>query len=147
MSGPVVSAGSRIFISADNAGANLAANFEVLAWTQINGVRLAGELGNIWNTRDEFLIDSDFIIKKKTGISLNTMPLEVFTLSGDAGQFLLRSASAINDSYSFKVERKDGGIRYFTGQVTRYIEGQGGNGKDLFDAVCAIEPQNSIVFV
>lgn len=146
MTRPVVSAGTRIYISASSPTENSASAFELLAWVQIRGVRLAGQLGNTWNTRDDFLVDSDYIIKKKTGIALNAMPLEVFTLVGDPGQLLLRSASTVEENYSFKVERKDGGLRYFSGQVTRYIEGQGANGKELFDAVASIDPQAAIVF-
>lgn len=146
MTGPVNSAGTRIYISSDVVSQNIASAFDALSWTQINGVRLAGEIGNIWQTRDNFLIQNNYINKTKTAIVFNTMPLEVFTLSGDIGQSLLQQASTVFDNYSFKVERSDGGIRYFTGQVTKYLEGQGGGGKQLFDAIASIDPQAAIVF-
>jgi len=146
MTSPIVSAGTKIYISANTVAENSASAFAALRWTQIKGVRLAGELGNVWQTRDDFLISNNFLTKKKTTLLYNTMALELITVVDDAGQALLRAASEVLANYSFKVERKDGGLRYFTGQVTKYIEGQGGGGKTLFDATSTVDPQSAVIF-
>lgn len=147
MTNPVVAAGTRIYISASGPSAFTAAAFAALPWTKINGVRVAGELGNNWLTRDdEPLDDSGLTVKKKTFLSQIPLKLEVINLVEDSGQAILQEASGVNLSVCIYIHRKDGGKRYFAGQVTSYQESQGGNGKKVFDAVCVIEPQHRVVF-
>jgi hypothetical protein len=147
MSSPVVTAGTRIYISDAVPVTNDVPGFEALTFTQIKGVRMAGELGNSWQTRDEELIDdSQSTFKRKTFLAQVPFTLEVITLVGDAGQALLQVASGVIKDCSFKVERSDGGKRYFVGQVISFEEVQGGNGKQLFDATSNIAPQQKVVF-
>lgn len=139
-------AGTRIYISASLPASNDLASFSALSWTQIRGVRVAGELGNTWSTREDNLIDVDFVVRRKANLMFNTTPLEVVTISGDPGQALLLAASSVENSYAFRIMRKGGGERYFVAQVVSFIESQGSKSKPLFDAVASLEQQAPVVF-
>lgn len=147
MSSPVVSAGTRIYVSESLPASNTASAFAALAWTKITGVRLAGDVGNVWGLRDDAPIDSDYITKRKTLLTQNQLQLEIITLVADGGQTLIRNFSGSLNNISLKIERSDGGIRYFIGTVSSYVENQGGDGKKVFDATCAIDPQDTVIFV
>lgn len=147
MSNPVVSAGTRIYVSESLPASNTASAFSALAWTKLTGVRVAGDVGNVWGLRDDAPIDSDYITKRKTLLTQSQLELQIITLVGDAGQGIIRDLSAVDANLSIKIERKDGGIRYFVGTVSTYRESQGGNGKQVFDATCAIDPQDAVIFV
>ncbi|HSH86890.1 MAG TPA: hypothetical protein VK958_06525 [Methylophilus sp.] len=146
MTSPQITAGTKIYISASLPALNAAADFVLLPWTQIRGVRLAGELGNVWETRDDKLIDKKFGTRVKGVLMFNALPLEIILLAGDEGQAILLNASALVANYAFKIERADKGIRYFVAQVVTYVESQGNDGKSLFDAVASIEQQDVVVF-
>lgn len=75
MSNPVVSAGTRIYVSESLPTSNSASAFSALAWTKITGVRLAGDVGNVWGLRDDAPIDSDYITKRKN--AAHTKPIAV----------------------------------------------------------------------
>lgn len=147
MSNPVVSAGTRIYVSESLPTSNSASAFSALAWTKITGVRLAGDVGNVWGLRDDAPIDSDYITKRKTLLTQSQLQLEIITLVADGGQTLIRNFSGRLNNISLKIERSDGGIRYFIGTVSSYVENQGGDGKKVFDATCAIDPQDAVIFV
>jgi len=108
---------------------------------------VAGDVGNVWGLRDDAPIDSDYITKRKTLLTQSQLQLEIITLVADGGQTLIRNFSGRLNNISLKIERSDGGIRYFIGTVSSYVENQGGDGKKVFDATCAIDPQDAVIFV
>lgn len=146
MSEPKATAGTKVYLSDQVPATNDLAGFSALNYTQIKGVRVAGEIGNNWQTRDNAPIEHEFVNRVKTNLMFSPIQLEVITIVGDPGQAMLQEASGLDKTYSLKIDRADGGKRYLVVQVVSFNEAQGGSDKKIFDAVASLEQQNYVVF-
>jgi hypothetical protein len=112
MINPFVNNGNLFYISSalpatyDNTG------YSALAYTQIRGVKVIGDIGVNYETAD-FNIIGGIRQNKKVGKQANRVQIEVFKID-DAGQTLLKALLSASVSYSFKVVLVDGTVYYFT---------------------------------
>ena len=112
MINPFVNNGTLFYISATLPATYDSAGYAAVTWTAIRGVRSIGDMGVVWETFDSNAIGG-IRHNKRTGKAANTVPLEMIKID-DAGQTLLKVASASLNSYSFKCLAADGTLYYFT---------------------------------
>lgn len=119
-------AGSSIWISAAAPATNTTAGFEALAWTKIGEVTNMGSVtGREYNTATHAPIDRAQQIEKKASYKLGSTEITVGWDEVDAGQILVEAASKDYSTPSFKVIKQNGAIRYFTAQVSKFVEENG----------------------
>lgn len=120
-------ANSAIYVSAAlPADTTSAADFAALAWTKVGEVTDMGSVvGREYNTSTHSPIDSAQVIEKKGSYRLPQAEFSCAWDDADAGQDIIETGSKNNNSYSFKVVKQSGAIRYFTAQVSKFVENMG----------------------
>ena len=119
-------ANSALFISAAAPLTFDAAGFAALAWTKIGEITDMGTVtGREYNTSTHAPIDTAQQTEKKASYKLGSSEFKCGWDDDDAGQILADAASRDYTSPSFKVVKQDGAIRYFTAQVSKFVEENG----------------------
>lgn len=119
-------AGTSIWISAAAPASQTVAGFAALTWTRIGEVTNMGSVsGREYNTSTHAPIDRAQQIEKKASYKLGTTEITVGWDEDDAGQMLVAAASKDYSVPSFKVIKQNGAIRYFTAQVSKFVEENG----------------------
>jgi hypothetical protein len=119
-------AGSEIYICSALPADQLPATFAALAWVKIGEITDMGSvIGRAYNTSSHSPIDSAQVVEKKGSYRLEPAEFQCAWDDDDAGQNDVEDASKTNDVVSFKVKKQDGAIRYFTAQVSKFVENMG----------------------
>lgn len=119
-------AGSKIFVSAALPATQTATGFEALDWTEVGEITDIGSvLGRAYNTATHAPIGSPQQTQKKASYTLTNAEFVCGWDEEDAGQEIISVASNTNDIISFKVEKQDTTLRYFTAQVMQFVENNG----------------------
>lgn len=119
-------ANSEISICAAAPATMDAAGFAALAWVKIGEITDMGSVvGREYNTSSHSPVTSAQVVEKKGSYRLTPAEFMCAWDEEDDGQVLVDTASQSNAVYSFKVEKQGGGIRYFTAQVSKFVENMG----------------------
>lgn len=119
-------AGSTIGLSTAAPATYDAAGYGALSYTNTGEITDLGQgLGRAYNTVSHSPIASRQVVEKKGSYRLGTLELMMAWDMDDAGQDIARAA-ALNDSIlSVKITKQGGHIRYFTAQVSEFVESFG----------------------
>lgn len=119
-------ASATLYISASLPGSQTAGAFGGLPWTKIGEITdMPSVLGREYNTVSHSPVDSAQVTNKKGSYSLPNADFVCAWDEADAGQIMVSAASTSNNIYSFKLVKQGGAIRYFTAQVSKFIENFG----------------------
>lgn len=119
---PITSTGTTFAVCPLLPAAITLAGFQALPFTQIKGVRAAGDIGGQYQTMTRNDIGGAGIYQKRIGRVLGELPLELFRIA-DPGQIMLRGAFEASTSYSYRITQVDGLIMYFTAVCTSRLHG------------------------
>lgn len=106
-------AASKLYICATAQNNDLdQSGYEALTWVEIKGIGSLGERGKMTNVLTYPTWDNTVTQKAKGLTDAGSPELELARLPTDAGQVLLRAASAVgnNNNYAFKEVRADGAV-------------------------------------
>lgn len=112
--------GSKISVAAGRPTANTAAAFALKTWVLIGAISSMGDVtGETSATATVADIGNGMNLQKKGSATRSTAEFQTALVEDDPGQVMVRDfASARNFSInSYKVERQDGSLRYFTAQA------------------------------
>ena len=112
--------GSKIYVAAGRPTANTAVAFALKTWVLIGAISSMGDVtGETSATATVSDIGKGINLQKKGSATRTTADFQTALVEADPGQVLMRTfASASNFSInSYKVERQDGSLRYFTAQA------------------------------
>lgn len=120
-------ANSAIYASASlPADTTSAGDFNGLSWTKVGEVTDMGSVvGREYNTSSHSPIDSAQVVEKKGSYRLPPGEFACAWDENDAGQNIIEAASNDNSIISFKLVKQSGAIRYFTAQVSKFVENMG----------------------
>lgn len=119
-------ANSSLWISAAAPATFDATGFLALTWVNIGEITDMGTVtGREYNTSTHAPISSAQTIEKKASYKLGSSEFKCGWDESDAGQVLVDTASRNYSVASFKVIKQDGAIRYFTAQVSKFVEENG----------------------
>lgn len=97
-----------------------------IVWTEIGEITDLGQgYGREYNIVSHAPIASSQVVKKKGGYNLPQVELALAWDQSDAGQDLLRTARNDNSILTFKLTKQGGDKRYFTAQVSKFVENFG----------------------
>lgn len=103
-----------------------AAQFEALTWVRIGEVTdVPSVVGREYNTSNHAPVDSAQQLERKASYKLPNAEIACAWDEDDAGQVMVDEASRSYDVYAFKLEKQDGALRYFTAQVSKFVENNG----------------------
>lgn len=103
-----------------------AAAFALLTWTLIGEVTdVPSVVGREYTTVTHSPVDKAQQTEKKGSYKLPSAEIKCAWDESDAGQLIIDVASRSNAIYAFKMKKQDGAIRYFTAQVSKFIENFG----------------------
>lgn len=121
VAGAVLSVSAALPTTFDSAG------YTALTWTPIGEMTDIGAVkGRAYNTSTHAPIGNPMQISKKASYTLPNGEFTVGWDEADAGQVLIETAANSNSAtYAFKLEKQDGGIRYFSAQVMQFVENLG----------------------
>ena len=86
---------------------------------------LPGAAGRSYNTVEHAPIGSRMRNRKKGSYTLEDITVVMAWDQSDAGQDLCRTAADDDSVLTFKLTKQSGDIRYFTAQVSKFIENMG----------------------
>jgi len=116
-----------------------------ITWTALGEITDLGQgYGRTYNIVTHAPIDTAQVIEKKGGYKLGTVELLMAWDQSDAGQDLLRTASADNSILTFKLTKQGGDIRYFTAQVSKFVENFGTVDNVVVGAVTLLLQKNVV---
>lgn len=104
-----------------------ASGYGALTYTSIGEITdLGGNLGREYNIVSHSPVATSKVIEKKASYRLGSQDIVLAWDQSDAGQDLLRTAADDpDDVLSFKLTKQNGDIRYFTAQVSKFLENFG----------------------
>src|SRR5207253_2599935 len=120
-------AGSTLAVSAAAPATFDAAGYGALAWTNVGELTdLGNNLGRQYNTVTHSPIQSAQVIEKKASYKLGEIDMICAWDMADAGQDFLRAAAdSQTQVLSIRITKQSGDIRYFTAQVSKFVENFG----------------------
>lgn len=138
-------ANSSLWISAAAPATHDEAGFEALTWTKIGEITDIGSVtGREYNTSTHAPVDLAQQIEKKASYKLGTAEFVCGWDEDDAGQILVDAASKDYSIPSFKVIKQDGAIRYFTAQVSKFVENNGSVDDTVTGAITLLRQTDTI---
>ena len=100
-----------------------AAGFAALTWIKVGEVTDMGTVNcREYNTSSHAPIDTALQVEKKASYKLGNAEFKLGWDESDAGQVIVNAASLNTTIPSFKVLKSNGAIRYFTAQVSKFVE-------------------------
>jgi hypothetical protein len=119
-------AGSTLSVSVTAPATFDVAGYGALGYTLVGEITDLGQgLGRKYNIVEHAPIASRQRIEKKASYSLGSMEYMMAWDMNDAGQDLCRAAALDDSVLSIKVTKQGGDIRYFTAQVSEFVENFG----------------------
>ena len=97
-----------------------AAGFNAVSVTLIGEVTDFGELGKVFNVASYIPLAGRAVIEKKVSYNRSHPSMAIAIDDNDAGQILATIALETDLSYTIKVVRQDGSIKYVTAQITSF---------------------------
>lgn len=139
-------AGTTLAVSTAAPSTYDATGYGALSWTSVGEITdIGGDLGRDYQTVEHAPIAQSQIILKKGGYRLGQIDLTMAWDQADAGQDLLRTAGDDNDDIlSVRITKQDGGIRYFTAQVLKFVE-RFGTVNNINVGMCSLLRQRDVV--
>lgn len=138
-------ANSSLWISADAPETHDKAGFEALTWTKIGEITDVGSVtGREYNTSTHAPVDKAQQIEKKASYKLGSSEFVCGWDEDDAGQMLVDAASKDYSIPSFKLIKQDGAIRYFTAQVSKFVENNGSVDDTVTGAITLLRQTDTI---
>ena len=123
MNTPIANAGTTLEISASLPSTYDKAGYDALAWTQVRGVRIIGDIGRQYRTSEYQSFDMPIPVQKKYGLTGGSNNIEIIRIS-DAGQDML-VAAVDGGSHSFRVKTPDGLTFCFVADANSVLSGVG----------------------
>lgn len=119
-------AGTKLFVCASRPATNTVAAFAALAWVEVGDITNVGSVkGREYDTSTLSTVGNARNREKKGNYKLPNAEMECAWVEEDAGQIIIEAAANDNSIPSFKVVKQGGGVRYFTAQVSKFIENLG----------------------
>jgi len=110
---PVLLNGTSLWVSTSKPLTQTVSGFEMLAYTQVRGFRLLGDITKQWETRQTETLDLEHQKTIRTGsYKLTPIQLELYKLN-DLGQSIVSGAIDSPSAYSYKIQRPNGTGHYF----------------------------------
>lgn len=119
-------AGTTFGVSATTPNTFDVAGYEALSFTGVGEVTDLGEFGREYALVTHNPIASRGTQKFKGSFNEGQIALQLGLDTDDAGQILMKAASASDDNYSFEVTMQNGDVYYFQGKVMSWKVGAGG---------------------
>jgi hypothetical protein len=119
--------------------------YDALTWTKIGEITNVGSvLGREYNTSTHAPVDSAQQIEKKGSFKLGSAEFMMGWDEEDAGQIIVDAASRSYSVLSFKLEKQDGALRYFTAQVSKFVENNGAVDDNVQGALTLLRQTDTI---
>jgi hypothetical protein len=144
-------AGSKIYIGgvlADKATDFVASDYSGQSWTEIDGWKSAGKIGDSAQVITTSLINRGRDLKQKGTSNAGSMQNEFAIITSDAGQIAVRAAAAGGNksNYAFKIAWQNGTTDYFIALATS-TETAGGEANTILMLSVNLELNSNIVTV
>jgi hypothetical protein len=120
------SAGTTIHVSAGIPATYDVTGYAALTYTAIGEVTNLGEFGREYNLVTHNPVATRSTVKRKGSYNEGQISLEVGLDTDDAGQILMKTASASDNDHSFKITTQNGDVYYFAAQVMSFRVSVGG---------------------
>jgi hypothetical protein len=111
------SAGSTFKVTATAPATYNAAGYAALTYTTVGEVTDFGEFGREYNLVTHNPVASRATVKKKGSFNEGQISLQMALDTDDAGQILMKTASASDNDYYFELTTQNGDKYYYPGQV------------------------------
>jgi hypothetical protein len=120
-------AGTKLFISATRPTDNTETAFEALGWNEITITSVPNYRGREYNTATLAVVSGGHDRVKKGSYTLANTDWGVQWLPDQIGQTIAQDALMDYSTASFAVVDQNGGVSYFTAQVSNFGESGGGS--------------------
>lgn len=119
-------AGSTISVSVAAPATYDIAGYGALTFTEVGEITDLGQgLGRSYNTSSHSPVKTRQVIEKKGSYRLGSVEYMMAWDQADAGQDICRAASLDDSILSIKITKQGGDVRYFTAQVSEFVENFG----------------------
>lgn len=119
-------ASSKLYVSAALPATDNVAGFGALTWTEVGSITNVGSVkGREYSTSTLSTVGDAQDREKKGSFKLPNADFECAWVEDDAGQIIIEAGANSYSTYSFKMVKQNGAIRYFTAQVMKFVENNG----------------------
>lgn len=120
-------AGTRLFITRNRPADNTEAAFEAADWLEITVTSVPNYRGRTYNTATLAVVSNAHDKEKKGSYTLGTMDWNIQWLPDQPGQVAAQAALLDYSIPGFAVVDQNGGVSYFSAQVSQLVESGGGS--------------------
>jgi hypothetical protein len=137
-------AGTRLFISPNRPADNTEVAFEALDWNEITITSVPNYRGRTYNTATLAVVSNAHDKVKKGSYTLPSMDFGVQYLPDQRGQILAQAALLNYSIPAFAVVDQNGGVTYFSAQVSNFVE-SGGSSNDARGGTLSLLRQSDVL--
>jgi hypothetical protein len=137
-------AGTKLYITATRPTTNTEAAFEAKDWNEITITSVPNYRGRTYNTATLAVVSNAHDKNKKGSYTLPPMDFGVQWLPDQQGQIIAQAALLGYAICGFAVVDQNGGVSYFSGQVSNFVE-SGGSSNDARAGTLSVLRQSDVI--
>ncbi|MGK5049607.1 hypothetical protein ACQ4WP_27480 [Janthinobacterium sp. GB4P2] len=138
-------ASTKLFVCATRPAEDTAAAYAALIWVEVGDItNMGGVKGREYSTSTLSTVSNAHDREKKGSYKLPNAEMECAWVEDDAGQIIIEAAANNYTIPAFKVEKQGGAVRYFTAQVSKFIENLGTSNDTVKGAFTLLRQSDTI---
>lgn len=149
-------AGTRLFVTRNRPADNTETDFEGADWNEVTITSVGNYRGRNYNSASLSVVSSGRDAEKKGSYTYGSFDFGVQWLPDQAGQITLQELLESYDIGGFAVVDQNGGVSYFSAQVSQFTESGGGSNdarggtlslmrqSDVLDALTPVVPTEAV---
>lgn len=139
-------ASAKLYVCATRPTADTAVAYAALTWVEVGEItNMPGVVGREYSTSTLSTIGSAHEREKKGSYKLPSAEFECAWVESDAGQIIIGTAANDYSIPSFKVVKQGAGLRYFTAQVSKFLEKMGTSNDAVKGSFTLLRQSNTII--
>jgi hypothetical protein len=138
-------ANTKLYVSVTAPATFDAAGYGALTWVEVGLITSVGSVtGREYNKATLETVSDAQIRNKKGNYSLPDAEMECAWAETDAGQIIISAASEDYSIPSFKLVKQSGALRFFTAQVSKFVENLGTSNDAVKGAFTLLRQRNTV---
>lgn len=138
-------AGTKLFVCATRPATDTVAAYAALVWVEVGDItNVPSVKGREYSTSTLSTVGNAHDREKKGSYKLPNAEFECAWVEDDAGQMIIEAAANDYTIPAFKVVKQGGAIRYFSAQVSKFVENLGASNDTVKGAFTLLRQSDTL---